>query len=262
MSEPTVEQSGNRYEDLTGASTKLPVITGYSDKTEQFNIPLYLAAPSSYLAPYKNFQRAPDASGNVPSPTMTFENAPDYKTQEELLEEMRNRMAQQPEEYDALEELLLDTRFNSWEEFFDSASRQNQPWQDYLVFRAGLGEGRGRGGGGGGPTSSVTLTNEAVAGAQLDATFTQYLGRTASDDEVQTYQKLLNAQERANPVRRTNGANNVTSGGFDATRFAREYAQSQEGYAERFAAVNFMSALDNALANRGNALEEFAKGQQ
>ena len=244
-------------------STRLPVIVGYKDVDQQISIPTYLAAPS-FRDQYGNQSLASRITGG--SPTIDIrrvaENQPDYRTQEELLEEMRNRMAQQPEEYDELDELLLDTRFNSWEEFFDSASRQNTPWREYLTFRAGLGEGRGRGGGGGGPTSSVTLTNEAVAGAQLDATFTQYLGRTASDDEVQTYQKLLNAQERANPLRRTNGANNVTSGGFDPTRFAREYAQSQEGYAERFAAVNFMSALDKALANRGTALEEFAKGQQ
>lgn len=258
MSEQPVTDYG------AGASTKLPVIVGFEDVDQQISIPTYLAAPE-FREKYGDQSLASRITGGPATIDIrrVVENQPVRETQEKLLEEMRNRMAQQPEEYDALEELLLDTRFNSWEEFFDSASRQDQPWQDYLVFRAGLGEGRGRGGGGGGgPRSTVVLTNEAAAGAQLDATFTQYLGRTASDDEVKTYQKLLNAQERANPLRSTGGSNNVTSGGFDATRFAREYAQSQEGYAERFAAVNFMSALDDALANRGNVLEEFAKGVQ
>ena len=244
------------------ASTQLPVIVGFKDVDQQLSIPKYLAAPE-FREQYGDQSLASRITGGPPTIDIrrVAENQPDYMTQEALLEEMRDRMAQQPEEYDDLEELLLDTRFNSWEEFFDSASRQGQPWMDYLVFRAGLGEGD-RGRGGGGPRSTVVLTNEAAAGAQLDATFTQYLGRTASDDEVQTYQELLNEQERANPLRSTGGSNNVTSGGFDATRFSREYAQSQEGYAERFAAVNFMSALDDALANRGNVLEEFAKGVQ
>ena len=98
----------------------------------------------------------------------------------------------------------------------------------------------------------------------LDQAFTQYLGRTATDEEVATWQELLNQAQRQNPtVTRSvpgGGVTNVTTtGGFEPTRFAREYAQSQEGYAERYAALNFMNSLDRVLSGGGNALDEFAE---
>ena len=71
-----------------------------------------------------------------------------------------------------------------------------------------------RAGRGGGPTSQVNPSSESEAGG-LDQVFTNYLGRTATDEEVQEWQKVLNQAQMANPTRNTGGTNSVTSGGFD-----------------------------------------------
>ena len=263
--QPGEENEGNDYVGQTGVSTKRPVITGYADQEKTYSVPKYLAPPSTYQAPFKNFQGAPQLDGtfngvesySIPQ-TVTVQNAPVTASQEDLVDKMYTLMAQDPDAYQELEDLLRKTRFSSWESFFDSASRQDRPWDEYLVMRAGLGEGRG---GGGGPTSQVYLSSESQAGALLDEAFTQYLGRTASDDEVKVWTELLNKAQMANPATSTGGSASVQRGGFEPSRMARSYAQSQEGYAERFTALNFMSALDQALSNRGTGIEEFARGE-
>ena len=256
--QPGEENEENRYAGETGPSIKRPVIVDYVDKEMTFSVPKYLAPPSTYQAPFKNFRGAPALDGTVNPQTVMVKDAPLTASQEELVDDMYTLMAQKPEAYKELEDLLRKTRFSSWESFFDSASRQDRPWDEYLVMRAGLGEGRG---GGGGPTSQVYLSSESQAGALLDEAFTQYLGRTASDDEVKVWTELLNKAQMANPATSTGGSASVQRGRFDPSRMARSYAQSQEGYAERFTALNFMSALDQALSNRGTGIEEFARGE-
>lgn len=264
MSESAVEQPRNDYVNAQapGSATKRPVITGYIEQIDDIAVPMYLSPPSKYLAPFRDFSGSVNESGMLPSQGQINRGVqPQYETQEVLLESLSDMMVNNPDEYRVLEEQLKDTRFGSWESFFDAASRQDRPWDEYLFTRAAYDRQYDRGRGGG-PSSQTNLSSESQAGALLDQAFTQYLGRTASDEEVKVWQELLNQAQRANPTRNSGGANNVTTGGFDPTRFAREYAQSQEGYAERFAAVTFMDALDAALANRGNYMEQFAKGEQ
>lgn len=219
------------------------------------------------------FEFAPE--GEAPGRTQGFRGTiriPQWESVDRMIEQFVAEEANAPGFLDDLEKQYEAAGFTSLEEALVSASLDEQSatrsYEEYWAERAKnpyiqeLVAERERGRGGGGPTSQVNLSSESEAGALLDQVFTNYLGRTATDEEVQEWQKVLNQAQMANPTRNTGGTNNVTSGGFDTTRFAREYAQSQEGYAERFAAVNFMSALDSALQNRGNYVEQFAKGEQ
>jgi len=219
------------------------------------------------------FESAP--MGEAPGRAQGFRGTirtPEWISVDALIEQYLTKEANAPGTLDLLEKQFEAAGFTSLEEALVSASLDKQSgtrsFEEYWAERAKnpyiqeLVAERERGRGGGGPTSQVNLSSESEAGALLDQVFTNYLGRTATDEEVQEWQKVLNQAQMANPVRNTGGTNSVTSGGFDTTRFAREYAQSQEGYAERFAAVNFMSALDSALQNRGNYVEQFAKGEQ
>lgn len=181
-------------------------------------------------------------------------------TLQELLDEAENAG------FTSLEEALTAASMDDMKETRDYrqywAERAQNPYIQELVAERRR---DGRGGGGPSTTRSVSLSSESQAAAMLDQAFTSYLGRTATDEEVSTWQELLNEAQRANPtVNRVvpgGGVTNVTtSGGFDPTRFAREYAQSQEGYAERYAALNFMNSLDRVLSGSRNALDEFAEG--
>ena len=220
------------------------------------------------------FESAP--MGEAPGRAQGFRGTirtPEWISVDALVGQFLAEEANSPGFLEALEKEYEAAGFTNLEEALVSASLDEQSgtrsYKEYWAERAKnpyiqeivAERERGRGGGGG-PTSQVNLSSESEAGALLDQVFTNYLGRTATDTEVQEWQKVLNQAQMANPVRNTGGTNSVTSGGFDVTRFARDYAQSQEGYAERFAAVNFMSALDAALANRGNYVEQFAKGEQ
>lgn len=182
-----------------------------------------------------------------------------------------------------LRDLVKNAGFSSWNEALTAAalddSKTQRTWEDYLVARSKdpniqsflKAEERGRGGGG--PTSStstsVNLSSETQAGAIADSNFRSELGRTASNDEIAGFQEALNAQQRKNPsVTNTTGfsskgrstSSSTSKGGFDYTRFARQYAQSQDGYAERFAGLKFMEILDSALADP-NAIDALVAGE-
>ena len=189
------------------------------------------------------FESAP--MGEAPGRSQGFRGTirtPEWISVDELIEQYLAKEANTPGTLELLEKQYEAAGFTNLEEALVSASLDEQSgtrsFEEYWAERAKnpyiqeLVAERERGRGGGGPTSQVNLSSESEAGALLDQVFTNYLGRTATDEEVQEWQK------------------------------AREYAQSQEGYAERFAAVNFMSALDSALQNRGNYVEQFAKGEQ
>lgn len=262
MGEPPNQQSGNPFLSGSGVSTGRQVIDGYERVPS--TTPYYLVNPNARQdaevtgGSYANPSSLTLGVGEVEQPTFASVDA--------LLQGLATLDAQNPEEYKLLEDKLRLTKFSSWSDFFDSASYSDMPWDEYLDYRVEIDSGlygTGPGGGGGGPTTQIYLSSESQAGQMLDQAFTQYLGRTASDEEVATWTELLNEAQRANPaVTTSSGGTVVTEGQFDPTRFAREYTQSQEGYAERFAAVTFMDALDAALANRGNYMEQFAKGEQ
>ena len=158
---------------------------------------------------------------------------------------------------DALEISAFDTSgtARSWEEFLGVRAQNPTLAADYAK--------RQGGGGSGGPINSTntqrTLSSASQAGSIMDATFRSELGRTGTKDEALDFQKALNEQQQKNPtVSRTNGysdgkgsstSSTTTTGTFDPTRFAQEYARSQEGYAERFAGISFMKILDDAISN-------------
>jgi hypothetical protein len=179
--------------------------------------------------------------------------------------------------YKDLMELVKNSGFTSWTQALESASmdreKSNRSWEEYLRWHASLPGVKefAQSQGSGGPTSytntSVNKSSLTEAGRIADENFKSELGRGASADEVAAFQKALNEQQAANPTvqqQYNSGGKNqsirsTTSGGFDYTRFAREYAQSQEGYAERYAGQTFMKILDAAIGNP-NALDRMVSG--
>lgn len=167
------------------------------------------------------------------------------------------------EQYKALDQLRKAAGYKDWQSALQAASSSNQPWQDFLVSMAkdSGGYGISAGGGGGGPYSQtqtqVTLSNASQSAAIIDQAYQQALGRSATEDEAKAFQSALNMMQKDNPtVSTTSGVrsgNNTTSstttkGGFDYTTFARDWARSQDGYAENYAGTTFMSLLDKALS--------------
>ena len=180
--------------------------------------------------------------------------------------------------------LVEKAGFSSWNEALAGMTmddrKSERSWEQYLADRAAdpriqqfLAE-TGRGGGGGGGVSnsvntSISESSRSQAGAILDQNFQSELGRTASKQEIIDFQDALNEQQRNNPTvttsRSVSGGGSSTSttqskGGFDYTRFARQYAQRQPEFKDRYAAVTFMSLLDSAISNP-NALDELVAGQ-
>lgn len=182
--------------------------------------------------------------------------------------------ANNPNQFAQLSKLVEANGFNNFEDALEIASYDSsigqRSWQEFLGFRADnpvikaefLKNQRGSGGSGGAFSSTNTqrtLSSVSQAGAAMDNSFRAELGRTGTKDEAVAYQKALNEQQSKNPtVSRTSGysdgsggstSNTTTTGTFDPTRFAQEYARSQEGYAERFAGISFMKVLDEAISN-------------
>lgn len=113
---------------------------------------------------------------------------------------------------------------------------------------------RGGGGGGGGPsmTTQVRLSDPQTARGLLDQALTQALGREASVAEQRRFMRALNRAEAAAPtvtrsMRTGAGASVVTTGGFNPSTFAQEYAEGMQGSAEFQAATTYLDAFMNAL---------------
>lgn len=159
-------------------------------------------------------------------------------------------MINRPQDYKAVKKQLKDAGA-TWGQVLDLASYSQAPVWDVLDQLAG--QGGGSGSGGSSTSTSVTLSSQSQAAAILDNSLQQELGRRATEQEIKAFQKALNEAQSSNPtVTRTNSgsgySSSTTTGGFDYQRFATEYAQSQEGYAENFAATNFMNLLDTAIS--------------
>lgn len=114
---------------------------------------------------------------------------------------------------------------------------------------------------GGGPFSqtqtNVNLSSESEATQIADAAFQNQIGRMVTQPEADEFQQALNIMQRQNPTKSvTKGyssggsttSTSTTSGGFDPAIFARDWARSQDDYAESFAASTFMRVLDQALS--------------
>ena len=184
--------------------------------------------------------------------------------------------------FEQLNSLIENAGFSSFSEAIQAASmdpdKDKRTWQQYLEERTKdpliqKYVAAARGGGGGGvsnsTTTSISESSRSQAGAILDQNFQSQLGRTGSKQEIMDFQQALNEQQRNNPtVTRSNsvsGKGSTTSktqtqGGFDYTRFARQYAQKQPDFKDRYAAVTFMSLLDAAISDP-NALDELVAGQ-
>lgn len=172
--------------------------------------------------------------------------------------------ATNPAQAKSLKKVLRQAGYSSWTSALKGASfNPNVPLGDFIMSRANDNVGEVKGGAGsGGPyqtsATSVSLSSESQAAATLDQVYQQELGRTADDKEIAAFKKALNAAQMKAPSKTvtsgvTSGRNSTsqstTTGGFDPTRFAREYAQSQEGFGERYAGITFMDALDKAITN-------------
>lgn len=112
-------------------------------------------------------------------------------------------------------------------------------------------------------TKSVNLTNPSTARSLIKQSLTSYLGRDATDDEQNSFLKALNAAEKRSPTvtkatsTTTPGvgtsqteSETLSGGGFNASTFAEEYAQGQEGSAEFQAATNLLDTFIGSLGAR------------
>ena len=101
--------------------------------------------------------------------------------------------------------------------------------------------GGGGGGGGGGAyyfrNETVIQTNRDDARAAVDNALGQWLGRSATKEEVDKFWKSLNAYEKKNPyiaegVSGKGGTKQTQKGRTNTAVFAEDYAKSQDDYAE------------------------------
>jgi hypothetical protein len=169
-----------------------------------------------------------------------------------------------PKQGSVLKKTLKQAGYSSWSAALKGASfNPNVPVANFITARAEQNIGDASGSGSrNGPyattSTSVALSSESQAAATLDQMYQQELGRTADDKEIAAFKKALNAAQMQAPSKtvtkgvtagRNSTTQSVTDGGFDPTRFARQYAQSQEGFGERYAGITFMDALDKAISS-------------
>jgi hypothetical protein len=172
--------------------------------------------------------------------------------------------ATNPEQASALKKTLKQAGYSSWSSALKGASfNPDVPVANFIMSRAEQNVGDASGSGSrNGPyattSTSVALSSESQAAATLDQMYQQELGRTADDKEIAAFKKALNAAQMQAPSKtvtkgvtagRNSTTQSVTESGFDPTRFARQYAQSQEGFGERYAGITFMDALDKAISS-------------
>lgn len=120
----------------------------------------------------------------------------------------------------------------------------------------------GSGGGGGGPyrqeQTNISLSSPSRGAAIYDQAARGEIGRMATEEEGQQFTQALNMMERQNPSKsvrtgvsspgsNTDVSTTTTSGGFDPSLFARDWARSQSDYAENYAAGTFLKILDEVL---------------
>jgi len=174
-----------------------------------------------------------------------------------------------PDQYAGVKKMMKAGKYSSWSSVLKAAAFTNAPVFEFLQDQAATIGAGGSGTGGPYTTSqtNVSLSSESQAAATLDQMYQQELGRTADDKEIAAFKKALNAAQMQSPSKSvtsgfrsgsgSSSSSTKTTGGFDPTRFAREYAQSQEGFGERYAGITFMDALDKAISSP-NTLDQMA----
>lgn len=136
----------------------------------------------------------------------------------------------------------------------DTSRSPNEPYTAWLARQAsksdrsmpGMDAGSG-GGSGGGSASVVNLTNQFDAEVLVNNALNQYLGRDATEQEVDEFYKKLNRQERNNPRVATPGG---SGGGFNSQLFAEEFAQQDSEYADVTADVTLKNLMSDAIRGR------------
>ncbi len=104
----------------------------------------------------------------------------------------------------------------------------------------------------------TTLTNRTQAKALVDNALSNYLGRSATEEETQQFLAALNSQEKSSPQvtegsrsynakGASTGTSATTQGGIDPAEFAKEWAMSREGSAEHAAATTYLDAFMQTL---------------
>lgn len=186
--------------------------------------------------------------------------------------------------WQTLTDLVKNAGFSSFDEALAAAAmdpeKANRSWRDYLESRAQDPELQAwlktnnpdpeeQGGPYSYSTTTTTISPESSAASLLDQTFEAELGRRATDDEIALFLKAYNEMQRQNPtvslqagVDDGNGGRTgtaTTTGGFDPTRFATEWAQEQPEYEGNFAATTFMGLLDKMIS-KPDALDSIASG--
>jgi len=135
----------------------------------------------------------------------------------------------------------LVTPFQAFDTMLDQAARNGA---------LGGGSRGGGAGGGGGPTitGQVNLTDPGTAKILVDQALESYLGRKANDREIAAFTGALNKKEMESPkTSEIVGTTAVTSGGFNPSAFAEQYAQGQEGTGEYQAATTFLDTFISSL---------------
>lgn len=109
------------------------------------------------------------------------------------------------------------------------------------------------GGRGGGPriTQTVNLTDPGTAEILIDQALQSYLGRKASNKEVNQFRKALTKAEMGAPnTADIEGSTQIGGGGFNPSQFAQQYAEGMEGSAEYQAATTFLDSFIGAIGPR------------
>jgi len=127
--------------------------------------------------------------------------------------------------------------------------------------KAGLNAGGTVNSGGGNGTSyatqkSVNLTDPSTARGLIDTALSDHLGRQANPQEQAAFLKALNVQQQASPTMteqtttksgKSSSTTSQTTGGFNASTFADEYAAGQQGAGEFQAATSLLDSFIGAL---------------
>jgi len=138
--------------------------------------------------------------------------------------------------------------------------RRNETFVDWLSRRGGEGD-RGKSGSGysggsggsGGTSTFAALTNEFDAEVLINSTLGTYLGRDATEKEIDAFWKQLNKSERANPLTTTPSG---SSGGYNKNLAAEKFAEQSDDYADTTANVTLKGLMTNAIRSRmGDTLE-------
>ena len=114
-----------------------------------------------------------------------------------------------------------------------------------------FGKGKAGGTGSGGTRYTINLTNESDAEVLVNGALNTYLGRDATDEELDNFYTTLNKKERKNPTKTvTGGRRTESSGGINTELEAQKFAETREDYADVQAQTTFKGLIEQAVRSR------------